>query len=395
MATPVRVLIVDDSEDDTLLLVRELRRGGYDPTFLRVDSESSMAAALARDTWDLIICDYAMPGFSGPAALDLLQKTGLDLPFILVSGYVGEETGVPIMTAGAHDFIRKNRPTRLVPVIERELREARQRAERRRAAEALEKYLSPKAYELIRDGELSQVGGYSREITVFKTDIRDFTALAETMEPEELLHFLNRYFTHMVAVVHKHGGEVDKYMGDAVLAKFGATEWYPDHARRAVLAMTEMIEECAAFGEELQQEGRQTVIMGIGCNTGPAIVGNLGSPERMEYTVISSTVNAAQRIEELCKELGWDLLISGATYEQASDAIEVGDPIRTRLRGQSHDVLVYPVLGRAGEVPEKRLAAYRALRALGWLSPAAPPPVQVLRSERRPRIHSARQVRAV
>jgi class 3 adenylate cyclase len=90
----------------------------------------------------------------------------------------------------------------------------------------------------------------------------------------------------------------------------------------------------------------------------------------MEYTVISATVNTAQRIEELCKELGWDLLIGVATYEEAKDVIEVGEPVRTRLRGQSRDRLVYPLLGLRGAVPPTRLDAYRALRAIGWLSPA-------------------------
>lgn len=370
MATLLRVLFVDDSEDDVALVLRELTRGGYDPQFLRVETSDTMAAALGARTWDAVICDYSMPHFSGPAALKLFQQSGLDLPFILVSGHIGEDAGALVMTAGAHDFIEKGRPIRLLPALDRELREARDRAERRKAADALEKYLSPKVYDLIQRTDL-HMGGDSREITVLKTDIRDFTSLAEGMEPEELIDFLNRYFTRMVAVIHRYEGEVDKFMGDAVLAKFGATVWYPDHAQRGVLAMLDMIEACNALGEELREEGVEPIRMGIGCNTGTAVVGNLGSPERMEYTVISSTVNAAQRIEELCKEFGWDLLISEATYEQARDVIEVGEPIRTRLRGQSKDTLVYPILGRQDAVPLDRIAAYRALRRLGWLSPAA------------------------
>jgi adenylate cyclase len=234
--------------------------------------------------------------------------------------------------------------------------------ERERARVAIERYMSPKVYRLIQAGGL-KMGGESREITVFKTDIRDFTTLSERMEPQALVEFLNRYFEAMVAAIAKYDGEVDKYMGDAILAKFGATEWYPDHARRAVLAMIEMIEACDRFAGELRPEGMALIRMGIGANTGEAVVGNIGSSERMEYTIISDAVNTAQRIEELCKELGWDLLISEHTYVQAKDAIEVGRPWSTRLRGQTRDIQIYPVLGRAGEVPRHRREAYEALVA--------------------------------
>lgn len=358
MSIPLRVLMVDDSADDALLLLRQLRKAGYEASSARVETAAQMRAALDENSWDIVICDYSMPRFSGPAALELLQDSGLDLPFILVSGRVGEETGVTVMTAGAHDFIPKNQPTRLAAVVERELREARQRA---RTRGAIEKYISRKVYDLVRAGDLD-MGGDVREITVFKTDIRDFTAFAERMDPRSLIEFLNRYFTRMVRVIHRYNGEIDKYMGDAVLAKFGASESEPDHALRAVLAMTEMIQECAEFSEEVAAEGLPVIRMGIGCNTGLAVVGNLGSPDRMEYTVISDTVNTAQRIEELCKELGWELLISETTYERVRDDIEVGEPWLIQLRGQTRQTLVYPVLGRRDTVPPLRRAAYAALR---------------------------------
>ncbi|MBM2812152.1 MAG: cyaA 2 [Chloroflexi bacterium] len=234
--------------------------------------------------------------------------------------------------------------------------------ERERSRVAIEKYMSPKVYRLIQDGELKKMGGSRREITVLKTDIRGFTTRAEAMDPEELVEFLNRYFERIVAKVSKYDGEVDKYMGDSILAKFGATQWYPDHARQAALAMVEMIEACDLLNEELVAEGHAAIKMGIGVNTGTAVVGNLGSPERMEYTIISDAVNTAQRIEDLCSELGWDLLMSEATYAEAEDAIAVGMPWEVQLRGQSRQTLVYPVLGRKGEVPSHRLRAYQALQ---------------------------------
>ncbi len=236
--------------------------------------------------------------------------------------------------------------------------------ERERSRVAIERYMSPKVYRLIQTGEL-RMGGESREITVVKTDIRDFTRLSERMEPQALVHFLNRYFEALVAPISKYDGEVDKYMGDSVLAKFGATEWYPDHARRAVLAMIEMIEACERFSEELRAEGMAPIRMGIGANTGEAIVGNIGSSERMEYTIISDAVNTAQRIEELCKEVGWDLLISDRTWAAVKEIVEAGRPWKIRLRGHTRDTLVYPVLGQKGAVPLERRRAYEALSAAG------------------------------
>ncbi|MGH7411491.1 MAG: response regulator, partial [Candidatus Methylomirabilis sp.] len=138
MGTPLRVLIVEDSEDDAALLVRELRRGGYDPEIRRVDTTAAMSAALDRETWDIVISDYTMPRFSAPAALSLFQERGLDVPFIIVSGTVGEDAAVAAMKAGAHDYLMKGKLARLVPAVERELREAEGRRERKRAEVTLE-----------------------------------------------------------------------------------------------------------------------------------------------------------------------------------------------------------------------------------------------------------------
>jgi putative nucleotidyltransferase with HDIG domain len=136
--TPLRVLIVEDSEDDALLLVRELKHGGYEPIFERVDTTEAMGAALAKGSWDIILSDYAMPRFSAFAALELFKKSGLDVPFIIVSGAIGEEIAVEMMKAGVHDFVMKGNLARLIPAIERELREAEVRRERKKVQKQLE-----------------------------------------------------------------------------------------------------------------------------------------------------------------------------------------------------------------------------------------------------------------
>jgi two-component system, NarL family, sensor histidine kinase UhpB len=138
MGVPLRVLLVEDYEDDALLLLRELRRGGYDPIYERVDTAEAMEAALDRREWDLVISDHSMPAFSSSAALELLRGKGFaDLPFIIVSGQIGEQVAVEAMKAGAQDYLMKNNLARLNTAIERELREAEGRRERRRAEEEL------------------------------------------------------------------------------------------------------------------------------------------------------------------------------------------------------------------------------------------------------------------
>ncbi|MCX5865172.1 MAG: response regulator [Deltaproteobacteria bacterium] len=138
MVENLRVLLVEDSEDDAALVVRALSKGGFSPSYERVDTAAAMAACLARQEWDLILSDYAMPRFNGLAALELMQEKGLDLPFILVSGAVGEETAVEIMRAGACDYVMKDKLARLAPAVIRGVREAKNRKAAREADRAID-----------------------------------------------------------------------------------------------------------------------------------------------------------------------------------------------------------------------------------------------------------------
>ena len=138
MNKPLKVLFIEDSEYDVQILIRELRRGGYEPLSERVETARDMSAALDRQKWDLVISDYVMPRLSGLDALTLVKDWGLDLPFIIVSGNIGDDLAVESMKAGAHDYILKSNLSRLVPAIRRELREAAVRRERRQAEKAVQ-----------------------------------------------------------------------------------------------------------------------------------------------------------------------------------------------------------------------------------------------------------------
>ena len=137
MSTPLRTLIVEDSENDAEILLRLLRKNGYDPIFARTETAEEMGRLLDEQTWDLIVADYALPQFSAVAALDLVNSKGLDIPFIILSGTIAEGTAVEAMRAGAHDYIMKGASARLIPAIARELREAGERATRRKAEQTV------------------------------------------------------------------------------------------------------------------------------------------------------------------------------------------------------------------------------------------------------------------
>ena len=141
MSKPLRVLLVEDCDDDEELVLRALRRGGYDVARERVETAEAMSAALASGPWDVVLSDFTLPRFSAVRALELLQESGQDLPFIIVSGSVGEETAVATMRAGAHDYVMKENLARLAPAVERELREAEVRRERRAAQEERDRLL--------------------------------------------------------------------------------------------------------------------------------------------------------------------------------------------------------------------------------------------------------------
>jgi signal transduction histidine kinase len=154
MTTPLRLLIVEDSEDDARLLIRELTKSGYDPDYERVDTPEAMQSALASGMWDVIISDYVMPRFSGLDALRMLKESTIDIPFIIVSGNIGEVTAVEAMRAGAHDYILKGNLARLAPAIERETVDAENRRKRRQADEELallHKTLEVRVVEMVTD----------------------------------------------------------------------------------------------------------------------------------------------------------------------------------------------------------------------------------------------------
>jgi adenylate cyclase len=181
--------------------------------------------------------------------------------------------------------------------------------------------------------------------TVLFSDIRGFTSISEKLPPEQVVGFLNDYLQRMVDIVFDEGGIVDKFIGDSVMAVFGAPVPKPDDAVRAVRAALRMIEEVRRFNEQQRKKGGVEIDVGVGLHTGPLIAGNIGSDRKMEYTVIGDTVNVANRVESLNQKMETNVLITQECYQATGKVFAVRELPRMQVKGKERPLQVYEVLG--------------------------------------------------
>jgi adenylate cyclase len=181
---------------------------------------------------------------------------------------------------------------------------------------------------------------------VFFSDIRAFTAISEKLEPEEVVDFLNQYMTRMVNCVNATKGVVDKFIGDSIMAVWGAPVSYGNDTENAIEGALMMRRELAEFNRGRGGDKKPFIKIGCGINTGPLLVGQIGSEERMEYTVIGDTVNLASRIEQLNKPFGTDILISQESYGLIKDIYRVEPMQKIKVKGKAEPQQIYAVLGR-------------------------------------------------
>lgn len=211
---------------------------------------------------------------------------------------------------------------------------------------AFSSYVSPELVNIIiRKPEAMKLGGEKRIITVLFSDIRDFTTISEALEPERLVSLLNNYLDPMTRIVLRHRGMLDKYIGDAIMAIYNAPVELHRHAREAVLTALEMIEELKVLNERLKKQGYPEIRIGIGINTGEAIIGNMGTDMRFDYTAIGDTVNLASRLEGLNKFYGTEIIISASTYLNLSEGEFLTRELDLiRVKGKKEPVRIYEVL---------------------------------------------------
>ena len=208
--------------------------------------------------------------------------------------------------------------------------------------------------ELESNPQRARLGGDRRFITIFFSDLANFTTLSERFEPERIVTLLNEYFTEMSQVILNSRGVIDKYQGDGIMAFWGAPISLEDHAARACLAALECQTRMGKINESLSREGIPPLSMRIGLHSGDAVVGNMGSVQRFDYTIIGDNVNLASRLEGVNKQFGTKVLISETTCLQAGDRIEVRELDLIAVKGKEKPIRIYELLGEKGGVTEEQ-----------------------------------------
>ena len=243
-----------------------------------------------------------------------------------------------------------------------------EQSEQRLIRGVMGRYLSPSVSQwVLRDPERLSLGGETREMSVLFSDIRGFTTLSHRLEPQALVALLNEYLTAMTELVFRHDGVLDKYIGDAIMAFWNAPLDQPDHAERACATALDMIARLKELQADWERRGVPKLELGIGINSGPMVVGNLGSRQRLAYTVLGDAVNVAARLEGLSKEYGTRVVVGEATRQAAGEAFVFRSLDVVAVVGRDEPLAVYEVVGRQGQVSPaalEMLAEYERAVAL-------------------------------
>lgn len=311
-----QILVVDDEPDLETLILQKFRhqvRDGAVRFLCARDGVEALDALKANDGISLVVTDINMPRMDGLTLLQKLQESAQELSTIIVSAYGDMANIRTAMNRGAFDFVTKpidfqDLETTIAKTLRHieVLREARERqAAAERAYSSLSRYFSPNlAQRLASDSGAVDLQGQRREIATLFTDIANFTALVEALEPNVLGPLLNDYLTGMTDIVFAHDGTVAKIVGDALHVLFGAPGEQPDHAARAVACALDLDEYAELFRRQSGQKGIALGITRVGVHAGPAIVGNFGGGRFFDYTAYGDTINVSARLEGANKQLG-------------------------------------------------------------------------------------------
>ena len=314
---------------DTLINQRYLRVAPPWVNLLLIALATMLAAVFIRST---------QPGLT----IGLMTAAMLVFAAIYYLVYRGLGYYLPFIAPEAMLFLGTVLPT-LEQAVSQEI-------EKRRVRGLFTRFISPEMVDqLIATQDINSLNKRTN-LTVLFSDIRGFTTLSEKLSPEQVVGLLNPYLEAMTAIIYKHGGTVDKYEGDAIMAFFGEPVAHPDHAQRAVRTAIEMLQTLADLNARWAQEGRlsEHFEIGIGINSGEVFVGLLGSEQRVSYTIIGDNVNLAARIQDLTKVYSWPIIISENTYQLIQDEFEVEFIERTLVRGKTESVNIYKILGPKG-----------------------------------------------
>ncbi len=354
------LLVVDDNEQNRDMLSRRLIKRGY--SVLTADGGVAALEIVRGQPVDLILLDIEMPGMTGLEALEILRRTTTraDLPVIMATARDQGQDIVEALSLGANDYVTKPLDFPVVIArVESQLSLKRAMEEIRRLAGELEirnrfiqrtfgRYLSDEVVaSLLETPEGLALGGEKREVTLLFADLRGFTAMADRFTPEQVVGLLNNYLGTMADIITKYQGTIDEFIGDAILALFGAPVARPDDAERAAACAVAMQLAMREVNEWNRGAGLPEVKMGIAVNTGDVVVGNIGSQTRAKYGVVGTHVNLAGRIEGFT--VGGQILVSDATLTRAGGSLAVGERVSFEAKGFQQPVVVHDLRGVGGK----------------------------------------------
>ncbi len=217
-------------------------------------------------------------------------------------------------------------------------------------------YLSHQVIEqILKNPDQLRLGGQRRQMSVFFSDVAGFTSVAESLSPEDLTELLNRYLSEMTDVIFAHGGTVDKYIGDAIVAFWNAPLDQSDHAVRACLTALDCQKRLMELREQMRRQSGRELYMRIGLNTGPMVVGNMGSSDRFDYSILGDAVNLGARLEGACKQYGIWILMGQGTYAEVKDRFEIREIDLIRVVGKKEPVHTYELLADKGQLSSDRM----------------------------------------
>lgn len=352
--TLLRALMIEDSEDDALIVLRALESAGFEVFSKRVDSAEGFAGAIEENTWDIVLSDYTLPFWSGLGALSLFKELKLDIPFILVSGSIGEERAVEAMRAGAHDYVLKENLARLAPAIQRELREAEMRRAQRELEARLSKtevrlgrlkrFFSPQVAELAVSGEMADPFQWHRkDVTVLFIDLRGFTGFVETSEPEVVIGILQEYYSEVGKVVQKYGGTIGHIAGDGIMIFLNDPIEVPNPQEKGVLMALEIRELLLQLSEKWKRL-EYSLSFGAGLASGFATIGGVGSDGCWDYSIFGTVTNIASRLCSYATD--GQILVSQRFVSKIEALVAVEPAGQIPLRGLNKPVSAFSVLRR-------------------------------------------------
>jgi adenylate cyclase len=335
-----RLLVVDDNKVNRLLLARSLEVQGH--SVASAENGRVALEMLRRESFDLLVLDIEMPEMDGFQVLEQLANDRQlhDLPVIVTSSLEGIGNVVRCIELGAEDYLNKPvNPVLLKARIGASLEKKRLRDQQK---ELVRRFATPEVAQDLQNSGFS-LGGKRVRASVMFSDIRDFTALAETQPPEETIELLNTYYALMFDAISSHGGVVTLMMGDGLMSVFGAPVPLPDHGASAVRAAQEMVEMVGLFNLEREAAGKSPITIGIGIASGEMVAGYTGTNERATYTCIGDTVNIAARLETHTKVVRRSILIDQATRSSLGERVHVEPLGPVPFKGKAAAVDVFSV----------------------------------------------------